>query len=55
MFSRNVEKLLVHLVRDGAFALDDDIARAMLVCRGGEVTHPQVVAALAAVQKELAA
>jgi NAD(P) transhydrogenase subunit alpha len=55
MFSRNVENLLIHLVRDGAIAFDDDIARAMLVCRGGEITNPQVTSALAAVQKEMAA
>jgi NAD(P) transhydrogenase subunit alpha len=55
MFSRNVEKLLLHLSKDGALNLDDDIARAMVVTRGGEVVHPQTVAALAAIAKEQAA
>jgi NAD(P) transhydrogenase subunit alpha len=43
MFSRNVEKLLQHLVRDGELRLaaDDEIAMGCLLTRGGEVVHPR--------------
>src|SRR5215470_3415024 len=39
MFSRNIEKLLAHIVKDGALALDpkDEIARGILVVRDGEI------------------
>jgi H+-translocating NAD(P) transhydrogenase subunit alpha len=50
MYARNMEKLLLHVTRDGALALDgaDPIVRAMLVMRDGAVVHEQVAAALAA-------
>jgi NAD(P) transhydrogenase subunit alpha len=56
MYSRNMEKLILHLHKDGALALDagDEIVRHMLVCRAGNITHPDVAAALAS-HKELAA
>ena len=43
MFSRNIEKLLAHLVKDGALRLDsaDEITRGMLVTRGGEIVNPK--------------
>jgi NAD(P) transhydrogenase subunit alpha len=39
MFSRNVEKLLLHITKDGALALDlgDEIMRGLVVARGGEI------------------
>jgi NAD(P) transhydrogenase subunit alpha len=37
MYSRNVERLLARLVRDGALALEDEIVRACLVTHGGRV------------------
>ncbi len=57
MYSRNLEKLLSHLVRDGVLTLDPDdaIAQAMLVCRGGVIVHPRVAQAVADARKELAA
>lgn len=45
MYSRNMEKLLLHLAKDGNLTLDtekDEIARGMLVARGGEIVHPQM-------------
>jgi NAD(P) transhydrogenase subunit alpha len=44
MFSRNVSTFLTHLVKDGKFAFDmnDEITRSTLVCRDGQVVHPQV-------------
>lgn len=43
-FSRNIEKLLVHLTRDGAWRLDrgDEITRGCLITRDGEIVHPKV-------------
>jgi NAD(P) transhydrogenase subunit alpha len=54
MYSRNMEKLLLHVTKDAAFTLDatDEIVKGMLICRDGEVVHPQVAVAKA---KELAA
>ncbi|HKA87273.1 MAG TPA: Re/Si-specific NAD(P)(+) transhydrogenase subunit alpha [Haliangiales bacterium] len=39
MFSRNMEKLLGHITKDGALALDfgDEIVRGLVVARGGEI------------------
>jgi H+-translocating NAD(P) transhydrogenase subunit alpha len=39
MFSRNMEKLLGHIVKDGALALnfDDEIVRGLVVARGGDI------------------
>ena len=44
MYARNVSALLLHLVRDGAVALDpdDEITAGTLVSRDGEVVHPRV-------------
>jgi hypothetical protein len=49
-----MEKLLLHVTKDAAFTLDatDEIVKGMLICRDGEVVHPQVAVAKA---KELAA
>jgi H+-translocating NAD(P) transhydrogenase subunit alpha len=57
MFSKNLEKLVLHITKDGELALDasDEIVKAMMVCRGGEVVHPQIAAAVEAAKKELAA
>ena len=43
-FSRNVEKLLLHVAPGGTLreTLDDDIAKACIVTRGGELVHPGV-------------
>ncbi|MGZ8421354.1 MAG: NAD(P) transhydrogenase subunit alpha [Nitrospira sp.] len=48
LYGRNLANLLLHLCKDGrlCFESDDEIARAMLVTRGGEVVHPQVRALL---------
>ena len=56
-YARNMEHLVAHVVRDGALVLDasDPIVAAMLVCRDGEIVHPKVAAASAAVRKEIAA
>jgi NAD(P) transhydrogenase subunit alpha len=47
MYSRNMEKLLLHVSKDAALALDgaDEIVKAMLIVRDGAVVHPQIVAA----------
>jgi len=47
MWSRNMEKLLAHVSKDGAFALDtrDEIVRGCLVTRGGEIVHEATRAA----------
>jgi len=47
MYGRNMEKLLLHLWKDGAKGVDsldlkDEIAAGLLVSRGSEVVHPQV-------------
>ncbi|MBI4600841.1 MAG: Re/Si-specific NAD(P)(+) transhydrogenase subunit alpha [Planctomycetes bacterium] len=43
-FSRNLEKLLLHITKDGAWRLDasDEIVRGCLVARDGAVVHPGV-------------
>ena len=48
MYARNVSALLLHLVRDGAVALDpdDEITTGTLVSRDGGVVHPRVRALL---------
>jgi NAD(P) transhydrogenase subunit alpha len=50
LYSRNLEKLVLHVTRDGSLVLEpsDPIVSAMMVCRGGEVVHSQVAAAVAA-------
>jgi NAD(P) transhydrogenase subunit alpha len=44
MFSRNVEKLLLYVTKDGAWKLDakDEIVAGSLVTTNGEVVHPKV-------------
>ncbi|MFI5300440.1 MAG: NAD(P)(+) transhydrogenase (Re/Si-specific) subunit alpha, partial [Polyangiales bacterium] len=44
MYSRNVEKLLLHLTKDGAWKLDpkDEIVAGCLVTKDGEVVHAKV-------------
>jgi NAD(P) transhydrogenase subunit alpha len=47
MFSRNVEKLIVHITtKEGALALDggDEIKRGIVVTQNGAVVHPSLVA-----------
>jgi NAD(P) transhydrogenase subunit alpha len=48
LYGRNLANVLLHLCKDGRlrFESDDEIARAILVTRGGEVVHPQVSALL---------
>jgi len=43
-FSRNVEKLLLHLTAEGAWKgdLNEEIARGCIITRGGEVVHQRV-------------
>lgn len=47
MYSRNMEKLLLHISKDAALTLDaaDEIVRSMLIIRDGTVVHDQVAAA----------
>jgi NAD(P) transhydrogenase subunit alpha len=42
MYSRNMEKLVLHLTRDGAFVPDfgDEITRGCVVTHGGRIVHP---------------
>jgi NAD(P) transhydrogenase subunit alpha len=44
MYSRNMEKLIMHLTKDAALVLDtaDEITRGMMITRGGEVVHAAV-------------
>jgi NAD(P) transhydrogenase subunit alpha len=44
MYSRNVSALLLHLVEDGALALDheDEITRGCLITHGGAIVHERV-------------
>jgi NAD(P) transhydrogenase subunit alpha len=44
VFSRNVEKLLLHLTKDGEWKgdLEDEIARGCVITRGGEIVHAKV-------------
>ena len=44
MYSRNMERLLFHLTKDGAPALDlaDEITRAVVITHGGEILHPEL-------------
>jgi len=50
MYSRNMEKLVVYLLRDGALAidLDDEIAKGCVITHGGQVVHPRVLEVLTA-------
>jgi H+-translocating NAD(P) transhydrogenase subunit alpha len=44
MYSRNMDKLIAHLTKEGALVLDtaDEITRGMMITRGGEVVHGAV-------------
>ena len=44
MYAKNISTLLLHLVKDGALALDleDEITAGTLISHGGEVVHPRV-------------
>jgi H+-translocating NAD(P) transhydrogenase subunit alpha len=44
MYGRNMEKLLLHVSKEGTLELDpsDEIARGLLIARGGQVVHAQV-------------
>ncbi|NOX58345.1 MAG: Re/Si-specific NAD(P)(+) transhydrogenase subunit alpha [Planctomycetes bacterium] len=44
MYSRNIQTLLLHLVKEGAINLDreDEITAGCLVTTGGEVVHPRI-------------
>ncbi|MGO9836920.1 MAG: Re/Si-specific NAD(P)(+) transhydrogenase subunit alpha [Polyangiaceae bacterium] len=44
MYSRNMEKLLFYVTKDGAWKLDfnDEIARGCVITHGGSVVHPKV-------------
>jgi NAD(P) transhydrogenase subunit alpha len=46
MYSRNMEKLLLHLYKNGALDGEDAITRAVLVSRGGAVTEERIRALL---------
>ena len=43
MYSRNMEKLLLHLTRDGVLVLDfeDEITRGCVVTHGGQIVQPR--------------
>jgi proton-translocating NAD(P)+ transhydrogenase subunit alpha len=49
-YSRNISALLLHLVSEGALAIDttDEIQAGVVVTHGGEVVHPAVAKLLAA-------
>ena len=49
MYSRNMEKLLFHLVKDGALKLDlaEEITRGSVITMGGEIVHAKVKEAMA--------
>jgi NAD/NADP transhydrogenase alpha subunit len=49
-FSRNMEKLLLHVTADGAWKLDldkDEIARGCVITKEGEIVHAKVKEAAA--------
>ena len=48
MWSRNMEKLLFHVTKDGQLNVDptDEIVRGCLITRGGEVVNERVKEAL---------
>jgi NAD(P) transhydrogenase subunit alpha len=48
MYSRNMEKLFIHLAKDGGLKFDapDEITAGCVVTRGGKVVHPAVRTAL---------
>jgi len=44
MYSRNMEKLILHLLGDGALKIDlgEEITKGCVITHGGEVVHPRV-------------
>jgi NAD(P) transhydrogenase subunit alpha len=44
VFSRNIEKLILHLTKDGAWAIDlqEEIAKGCVVTMDGGIVHPKV-------------
>jgi NAD(P) transhydrogenase subunit alpha len=48
MYSRNMEKFLLHLLGDGGLKIDfqDEITRGCVITHGGEIVHPKVREAL---------
>jgi NAD(P) transhydrogenase subunit alpha len=50
MYSRNMEKLLLHITKDGELKLDtnEEITRGMLISRGGDVVHQKAAEVVAA-------
>jgi NAD(P) transhydrogenase subunit alpha len=44
MYSRNMEKLLFHMTREGVWTLDfkDEIVAGSVITHGGEIVHPRV-------------
>jgi NAD(P) transhydrogenase subunit alpha len=44
MYSRNMEKLLLYVAKDGTLKLDpkDEIVAGSLITQGGEIVHPRV-------------
>jgi H+-translocating NAD(P) transhydrogenase subunit alpha len=49
MYSRNMEKLLIYITKDGAWRLDfkDEIVAGSVITHGGEIVHPKVKELLA--------
>jgi NAD(P) transhydrogenase subunit alpha len=49
LYARNVSNLLLHLVKDGALALDfeDEITKGSCITHDGEVVNPRALAAIA--------
>ena len=49
MYSRNMEKLLFYITKDGAWKLDfkDEIVAGSVITHGGEIVHPKVKELLA--------
>ncbi len=50
MYGRNMEKLLMHVSKDGALTLDpaEEIAAGLLIAQAGSVVHPSVASLMAA-------
>jgi NAD(P) transhydrogenase subunit alpha len=44
MYSRNMEKLLLYLIKDGAWKLDfkDEIVAGSVITHAGSIVHPKV-------------
>jgi len=56
MYSRNMEKLILHVTKDAALVLDaaDEIVKGMTIVRDGNVVHEQVATAMAATKSDKA-